>query len=134
LVCGVTACSTCAADIVHVAWSTSTMTGTAPVRRIAPTVAMKVCETVITSSPGPTPSAFRISSMAVVPFDTPIASGASQKAANSSSNARVSAALMNDWRSSTRSIAASISGPIARYCAFRSTRGMVSIRAFMLDR
>ena len=131
---GVTARAACSGDIVHVASSTSTSTGVAPVRRIAPTVAMNVCETVITSSPAPTPSAFRTSSMAVVPFETPIASGASQNAANSSSNAVVSAASMNDWRSSTRAIAASISGPIARYCAFRSTSGMVSIAALMVGR
>ena len=134
LVFGVTARATCSGDIVHVASSTSTSTGVAPVRRIAPTVAMNVCETVMTSSPDPTPSAFRMSSMAVVPFETPIASGASQNAANSSSKALVSAALMNDWRSSTRPIAASISGPIARYCAFRSTSGMVSIAALMVGR
>ena len=85
---------------------------------------MKVCEAVITSSPGPRPSASKTSSSAVVPFDTPTPCGTCENAANSSSNALVSWALMNDWRSTTRSIAAAISACIDARCAWRSTSGM----------
>ncbi len=47
----------------------STKTGRAPACRIALTVALKVKLTVITSSPGPMPSARRTASRATVPLD-----------------------------------------------------------------
>src|SRR6266516_1380105 len=117
------ASATSAGAIVQLVGSMSISTGVAPVARIAPTVAKKVCETVITSSPGPTPSAFKASSSAVVPFETATQSEASHASANSASKAAVSGPLMNTWRSSTRSSASAISPSIARYCALRSTSG-----------
>src|SRR5437870_2355489 len=87
------AAATSRGSIVQVAGSTSTNTGVAPTPTMAPTVAKKVCETVITSSPGPTPIAFSASSSAVVPLETATQSDASQAAANSASKAIVSGPL-----------------------------------------
>src|SRR5919204_149264 len=120
---GVIAFATSSGTIVQVSGSMSTRTGVAPVPRIAPTVAKKVCETVTTSSLGPTPSAFSASSSAVVPLDTATHSPASQARANSCSNAAVSGPLMKSCRSRTRAIAAWISPSIERYWALRSTSG-----------
>src|SRR6266567_3886929 len=92
-----------------------------------PTVAKKVCETVITSSPGPTPIAFNASSSAVVPLDTATHSLASQALANSCSNASVSGPLMKTWLLSTRSIAVWISRSMEAYWAFRSTSGSLDM-------
>ncbi len=50
---------------------TSTKTGVAPVESMAITVGAAVFDTVITSSPGPMPSAWRPSLMAFVPLSTP---------------------------------------------------------------
>ena len=86
----VMAAATNCGSIVQLDGSTSTNTGVAPAPTMALTVAKKVCETVITSSPGPTPIAFRASSSAVVPLETATHSDASQRAANSASKAIVS--------------------------------------------
>ena len=48
----------------------STKTGLAPVRAMAPAVAKKVYGVVITSSPGPMPSAIRLTSRASLPEET----------------------------------------------------------------
>ena len=56
--------------------STLTNTGSAPVWRIAVEVAMKVIGVVITSSPGPMPSAFSERMRAEVQLVTPTAKGA----------------------------------------------------------
>ena len=53
--------------------SQSTKTGLAPISHIAPTVATKVFAAVITSSPLPTPRAFRDNLIASVPEFTPTA-------------------------------------------------------------
>ena len=66
----------------------STKTGRANSSPMAPTVAMKVLAVVMTSSPGPTPSAFRPSLMASVPELTPIAWRVPIIAANFCSNSR----------------------------------------------
>ena len=52
---------------------TSAKRGTAPARTTAAAVAMKVFAGTTTSSPGPIPSAVRVSSKASVPFATPTA-------------------------------------------------------------
>ena len=65
---GVIAASTAAGSMQKSSSRTSTRTGVAPTRRIALTVALKLNETVITSSPGPIPSAWRIASRATVPL------------------------------------------------------------------
>ena len=53
---------------------------------MASAVAMKLLGTVMTSSPGPTPRASRLSQRASVPLPTPSACRVWQKAANSVSN------------------------------------------------
>ena len=73
-------------SIVAVRSSTSTKTGVAPQKDMASAVAMKVLGTVMTSSPGPTPSASRAIQRASVPLPTPTASGQPQKGAKSFSN------------------------------------------------
>ena len=71
MVCGVMAASSWLGSMVKVSGSTSTNTGRAPFRRMASPVAMKVLETVTTSSSGPTPNAFRARVRASVPLATP---------------------------------------------------------------
>ena len=51
----------------------STNTGVAPVYRIEETVALNVCPTVMTSSPGPSPSPVKMHISATVPLLTAIA-------------------------------------------------------------
>ena len=65
---GVMAASIAAGSMQKSSARMSTRTGVAPTRRIALTVALKLNETVITSSPGPIPSAWRIASRATVPL------------------------------------------------------------------
>ena len=66
---GVIAASIRPASIRYVSGSMSMKTGVAPVERIELIVALKVCETVITSSPGPRPRPAQIDIRATVPFD-----------------------------------------------------------------
>ena len=78
------------ASIVHVTGSTSTKTGVAPVYLIADTVAMKVMETVMTSSPALMPAASKATCRALVPVLTATAWRTLCAAANSFSNASTS--------------------------------------------
>ena len=68
LVRGVIAASTWPGSMQKSSSRTSTKTGVAPARRITLTVALKLNETVMTSSPGPMPSACRTASWATVPL------------------------------------------------------------------
>src|SRR5215470_2010510 len=65
---------------------TSTNTGVAPVITMAPAVATKLLGTVITSSPAPTPRAFRAKNSASVPELRPTAWAAPQARAKRASN------------------------------------------------
>ena len=76
---GVMAASIRPASIRYVSGSMSTKTGEAPVKRIELTVALKVCETVMTSSPGPRPRPAKIDIRATVPFDMAMACLTPQK-------------------------------------------------------
>ena len=67
-----------AGSSVHVDGSTSASTVVAPDAAIPVTVATHVLAAVITSSPGPTPSARSASAIASVPELTPTAYGAQQ--------------------------------------------------------
>ena len=80
LVRGVIAASTRSTFML---WSspTSTSTGVAPTWWITAMVAMNVCETVITSSPGPMPRASSSSRIPSVQLLTPTASAVPTKAA-----------------------------------------------------
>ena len=101
----------------------STSTGVAPTRAMLPAVAKNEYVLVMTSSPGPMPSAISTASSASVPDDTAIASPASRDTASSRSSASTSAPMMNRWLSQTRAIAARISARMGRYCASRSRSG-----------
>ena len=72
--------------MVNKSSSTSTNTGIAPAHSIADTVAVAVCDTVITSSPGPISSARKAISIASVPFATPTEYLADINSENSSSS------------------------------------------------
>ena len=65
----------------------STNSVSAPAWLMASTVAMNVCATVTTASPGPTPAAISANRTASVPLATPTQYFVPQKAANSRSNA-----------------------------------------------
>ncbi len=65
---GVIAASTWAGSMQKSSSRMSTKTGVAPARRMTLTVALKLNETVMTSSPGPIPSAWRTASWATVPL------------------------------------------------------------------
>ncbi len=67
----VIACSILVGSISSVSFRTSTNTGVAPVETIAETVGIAVFGTVMTSSPGPIPSARRARNSASVPLFTP---------------------------------------------------------------
>ena len=71
--------------IRQLAGSTSTNLGVAPTRVTASAVAMNELAGTSTSSPGPTSSARSASTRASVPEETPIACGAPQNRAKSSS-------------------------------------------------
>ncbi len=89
-------------------------TGVAPAIMIASAENAADRGDVMTSSPGPIPSARRVSAIASVPVPTPTAWRAPDAAANSSSKADSSGPRMNQPRSMTRSIAwrtAAASGP-----------------------
>ncbi|MFT3917330.1 MAG: hypothetical protein QM704_25560 [Anaeromyxobacteraceae bacterium] len=66
--------------------STSASTGVAPVRSTACAVAAKVRSGTITSSPGPSPSAWSARWRATVPFETVIAWRTPTQAAKAASN------------------------------------------------
>src|SRR5215212_830167 len=104
--------------------STSHSTGVAPVRSMPATVGTQVFAWVITSSPGPTPSASSASSIASVPLATATACRLPAKPANSRSNARPSSPRTYQPLSSTLSTAASISARTASVARFRSANGI----------
>src|SRR5664280_1948552 len=108
---GVMAASIRPASIRYVSGSMSTKTGEAPVKRVELTVAWKVCETVITSSPGPSPRPAKMDMRATVPFETAIACLAPQNAAQRSSSSATFRpwAIMPLFRTSVT--AATSSGP-----------------------
>ncbi len=83
---GVTAAATRAGSMSRCSSSTSTRTGTAPMRETASAVAMNVLAGRITSPPGPTPTARSASSSASVPLATPMQCADPTNAAYSSSN------------------------------------------------
>ena len=68
---GVTASATRSGSISRYSGSTSTSTGTAPIRLTASAVAMKVLAGRMTSAPAVTPEARSASSRASVPLATP---------------------------------------------------------------
>ena len=69
----------------YVRSSMSTNSAPAPAWLMASTVAMNVCDTVTTASPGPTPAPIRANRTASVPFATPAQYLAPQNSANSRS-------------------------------------------------
>ncbi len=71
LVFGVIFSSIRSTSMLYVFGLMSTNTTWAPAILMASDVAMKLFATVMTSSPGPTPSAFRAMNSASVPFATP---------------------------------------------------------------
>ena len=93
---------------------------------MAATVATNVNGTVMTSSPGPTPAASSDRCSALVPLLTPIASDVRQNVAKSCSKAATDGPRMNCALSKTRATAASISSLNARYCAGKSTNGIMT--------
>ena len=97
-------------SIVRRIGSMSANTGRAPVIMIARAVYAAESGAVITSSPGPMPSARNVSAMASVPLPTPTACAAPAAAANSASNASTSGPSTNQPRAITRSIARLTSG------------------------
>ena len=101
----------------------STSTGRAPVLTMEPAVAKNEYVLVMTSSPGPTPSAIRATSSASVPDETPMAWLTPIDAASSCSSASTSGPRMNRWLSQTRVMAASVSSRISRHCPARSRSG-----------
>src|SRR3989338_2420290 len=86
-----------------------------------------------TSSPGLIPQARRASSSASVPDATPTAWRGRQNAANSRSGAATSWPRTNWPLATTRRMARSIAGWMARYCAFKSMRGIGAMRFEPLD-
>src|SRR3954470_6803770 len=84
----------------------SANTGRAPAIMIASAEYAAESGDVMTSSPGPMPSARREIASASVPAPTPIAAGAWQASANSFSKASSSGPRTNQPRASTRSMAA----------------------------
>src|SRR3954466_3582047 len=103
----------------------STNFGVAPTRETQPAVAKKENVGVITSSPGPMPSAINATRIASVPELRPIACGTPRYCATSRSSPSTSGPPMNRWLSQTRAMAARISSRSGRYCAFRSRSGTV---------
>src|SRR6185437_14773224 len=115
--------STCAGERLKLSRSMSQRTGRAPSRAIVPAVAKKVKVEVITSSPGPMPSAMRARSSASVPEETPIPCSHPVYRARLSSSSRTCAPRMNCWLRHTRSMADWASAAIFAYCCVRSSSG-----------
>src|SRR5690606_10842696 len=88
---------------------------------------MKVCATVTTSSPGPTPAAIIARWSAAVPDPTPTAWAAPQACANSFSKRSRIGPPMNRVLRTTSVIAASISDWMLAYCALRSQSGISTL-------
>ena len=86
LVLGVIAASIKFTSMLQVLGSQSTNTAVAPAIQMASAVAKKVFDVVMTSSPGPIPSAMNTNQSASVPEFTPTASFVLQYAARSFSN------------------------------------------------
>src|SRR5262245_5340470 len=114
-----------AGSTARLSGSTSTNTGVAPAMRIVEVDAMNEKAGVMTSSPGPTPSAARAMRRASVPEPTPIAWRTPHSAATSRSRVSPSGPRMNREESSTRSIARRRSAFSAACCRTRSTRGII---------
>ncbi len=104
----------------------STKTGLAPVRAIDPAVAKKVYGVVITSSPGPIPSAISAISRASLPDETVTAWAQPQYGASLLSHSATAGPRMHCWLSKTPSTAARISSRIVAYWTLRSSRGTVT--------
>ncbi|OPY10207.1 MAG: hypothetical protein A4E68_00012 [Syntrophaceae bacterium PtaB.Bin095] len=119
----VMAVRTDAGFMLFVRSSMSEKTGFAPHQVIASAVAMKVFGTVTTSSPGPMPSAMRLSQRASVPFPTPTACLQPQNAAKSFSNFATKGPPAKAVFSMTSPMAAWISSLMVWYWAFRSKKG-----------
>ena len=115
--------STSSARIISVTGSTSANTGRAPTRDTDPAVAKNENVGVMTSSPGPIPSAISETSSASVPDDRPIANGTPTNAAISRSKASTSGPMMNCCEAQTRAIASSTSRRMEAYWRVRSRRG-----------
>jgi len=103
---GVTRASTCAGSSVRRSMSMSANTGVAPAIMMANAEYAAESGAVITSSPGPMPSARNASAIASVPVPTPTAWAAPEACANSVSKAVSSGPRMNHPRAITRSMAA----------------------------
>ncbi len=110
-----------------VAGSMSTNTGFAPTMLMLSAVAKKVNGVVITSSPGPMPRARRAITSASVPLFTPMACLTPRYAATSCSNRWTSSPMMKSVRSSTRPMAAMISGRSSSISGFRSRMGICGV-------
>ncbi len=106
---GVIARSVAARSRVYVTGSMSTKTGVAPAIMIVVAEATNENAGVMTSSPGPTPSAVNASRSASVPEATPSAQGTPHRAASSCSSALPSAPSTNWLESINRAVAASSS-------------------------
>jgi hypothetical protein len=113
---GVIAARTRSASSISVWSSTSTKIGVAPTRDTQPAVAKKENVGVITSSPGPTPSAISATSSASVPDETAMAKRAPIALASSASSPSTSGPIMKCCESQTRVIAARTSARIVAYC------------------
>ncbi len=102
----------------------STSTGVAPASLTARAVAMKVLAGSNTLSPGPIPRACIAIQRASVPLATLTQCLLPTNPAKSRSNSATAGPRMKSHRSRTPATAASTSGLIERYWAFRSTRGI----------
>ena len=123
-VAGVSRAATSSGSRLSVSGSMSAKTGVAPLRAIASAVAKNVKAGQITSSPRPIPSASRTSTIASVPFATPIAWPAPSAAAASASKLASSGPRMKRPLSSVRLKACCSSGMNGAYCALTSTCGI----------
>ena len=93
-------------------------------RRLAATLATNVNGTVMTSSPGPTPAASKAKCRALVPeFKAIHSAGAAIGRRIPVQTPATSEPRMNWPLSRTLAMAASISGLMLRYCAFKSREG-----------
>ena len=102
---------------MHLVWgSQSTKTTVAPTIQAASAVAKKVLGCVMTSSPGPMPSAIMVSQSASVPLPTPMACFMPVKAANSFSNFSSIGPITYLPLISTSLMLASISALMFSYC------------------
>jgi hypothetical protein len=122
---GVIARSVAARSSVYVAGSMSTKTGAAPAITTVVAEATNENAGVMTSSPGPTPSAVNVRRSASVPDATPSARGTPQTAASSCSSARPSGPSTNWLVSITRVAAASKSARSAACWRVRSMNGII---------